>query len=129
MQPLHNLVNQTARPYTSATGLSGVIVALFVLLNEFGLGLRDSQVSAIVLAVAVVGNYLVAVTGSNALKKVLLDPDIPTVDQVADVRSLRAVASTGATAAPSRYQAREDADPDPAGPVVGGDEKPPPDWP
>lgn len=95
---MRTVAGQAARPYSSATGLSGVLVVLFALLNEFGFNLRDSQVTAIVLAVAVVGNYIVAVTGNAAVKRVLLDPEVPTVDQAGGVRAVNRRHRTGSAA-------------------------------
>jgi hypothetical protein len=77
---LEKIVTATARPLPAATGATGVLIALFGLMQAFNLGISAEQQAAIVVFVAVVGNYLIAVTGNAMLRKILGDPEVPTVD-------------------------------------------------
>lgn len=78
---LAKIVNATARPLTAATGATSVLIATFGVMSAFNIGLEPKQELAILVFVAVLGNYLIGVTSSAMLRKILGDPEVPTVDQ------------------------------------------------
>lgn len=88
---LGKLVSATARPLNAATGAAAVIVAVFGIMTAFNVGLSPEQESAIVVFVAVAGQYLVGVTGSNTLRRIIGDPTIPSIEpgDPVPVRALR----------------------------------------
>ena len=77
---LGKLVSATARPVNAATGVTGVLASVFGVMSAFEVGLTERQESSIILAVSVVGLYLVGVTGSNTLRKIIGDPTIPSIE-------------------------------------------------
>lgn len=77
---LEKLVSATARPLNAATGVSAVLVSMFGVLTAFNVGLSPEQESALVLFVAVVGQWVVGLTGSNTLRKIIGDPTIPSIE-------------------------------------------------
>lgn len=77
---LGKLVTATARPLNAATGVSAVLVSLFGLMAAFNLGLSPEQESAVVLFIAVAGQWVVGITGSSTLRKIIGDPTIPSIE-------------------------------------------------
>lgn len=82
---LGKLVSATARPLNAASGAAAVIVAVFGVMSAFNVGLSPQQESAVVVFVAVLGQYLVGVTGSTTLRKIIGDPSIPSIEPGAPV--------------------------------------------
>lgn len=106
---LGKLVSATARPLNAATGMSAVLVSLFGLMAAFNLGLSPEQESAVVIFVAVAGQWVVGLTGSSTLRKIIGDPTIPSIEpgDPVPVQTL----PDGLTLAPAPHPA------DPAAPV------------
>ena len=77
---LEKLVSATARPLNAATGVSAVLVAVFGVLTAFNVGLSSEQESALVVFVAVLGQWVVGLTGSSTLRKIIGDPTIPSIE-------------------------------------------------
>lgn len=77
---LGKLVSATARPLNAATGVSAVLVAMFGVLTAFNVGLSPQQESALVVFVAVAGQWVVGLTGSSTLRKIIGDPTIPSIE-------------------------------------------------
>lgn len=82
---LGKLVTATARPLNAATGATAVIVAVFGVMSAFNVGLSPEQEAALVVLFAVAGQWFVAITGSNTLRKIIGDPTIPSIEPGAPV--------------------------------------------
>ena len=82
---LEKLVSASARPVNAATGATGVLSAVFGLMTAFDVGITERQETAIILAVSVIGFYLVGITGSKTLGKIIGDPEIPSIEPGAPV--------------------------------------------
>jgi len=96
---LGKLVTATARPLNAATGATAVIVSVFGVLTAFNLGLSPEQESALVVFFAVAGQWIVAITGSTTLRKIIGDPTIPSIEP-GDPVPVRALPSPLTTAPP-----------------------------
>lgn len=82
---LGKLVTATARPLNAATGTTAVLVAVFGVLSAFNVGLTGEQQSALVVFFAVAGQWVVAITGSHTLSRIIGDPTIPSSEPGAPV--------------------------------------------
>lgn len=111
---LEKLVTATARPLNAATGATAVIVSLFAVLTAFNVGLSPEQESALVMFFAVVGQWVVAITGSKTLGKIIGDPTIPSIEpgdpvpvrQPASPLTLAPAPESGSASAPHNIPAQ-----------------------
>jgi hypothetical protein len=99
---LEKLISATARPLHAATGATAVIVSLFGVLTAFNVGLTPEQQSALVVFAAVLGQWVVAITGSTTLSRIIGDPTIPSIEpgDPVPVRALPSPLTTAPAPAP-----------------------------